>query len=311
MTSIGLVGTGYWAETIHAPVVASLKASGGHGIWGRDAAQRDRIATAHGLHAFASFEELLDSVDVVDFAIPPAAQVDMAVRSARAGKHLLLEKPVALNIPDARRIDTAVSEAGVAALVFLTRLFEPVRSEWLLEQARMNHTIGHVEWISATLAEGSPYAASAWRREGGALWDVGPHIVSQLVAVLGPVTEVSVTAHDPVGETRLSLRHQRGATSSVTMTMHADPADKAEVFEFAGPRGHSRSSSTPLDFPASFERALTTLVAQVEGRAEGAEACSTRANVVLTGVLCAIDALIRDGRLAVAIAVDETLLPGP
>jgi predicted dehydrogenase len=304
MTAVGLVGTGYWAATIHAPAIAGLAGTDAHGIWGRNTAERDRIAASHGLHAYGSFDELLASVDLVDFAVPPAAQVDMAVRAAEAGRHMLLEKPMALSVPDARRVDAAVSEAGVEALVFLTRLFEPVRSEWLREQARMGHTHGHVEWISATLAEGSPYAASAWRREGGALWDVGPHIVSQLEAVLGPVTAVSVTAHDPVGETRLLLRHQRGAVSTVTMTMHADPADKTETFEFSGPRRQARSPGTPLDFPASFRRALTTLVAQVEGQAPPNDAAhSTRASVVLTGVLCAIEALIRDGTLDALVPV--------
>ncbi len=311
MISIGLVGTGYWAETIHAPAIAALEGAGRRGIWGRNATERDRIAASLGLRAFSSFEELLASVDVVDFAVPPAAQVGMAVTAARAGKHLLLEKPMALSVPDAQRIDAAVSEAGVAAVVFLTRLFDEVRSEWLRAQARMGNTSGHVEWISAALAQGSPYARSAWRREGGALWDVGPHIVSQLVAVLGPVTRVSVTAHDPVGETHLSLQHERGATSTVNMTMHADPADKAETFEFSGSSGHARSPDTPLDFAASFDRALTTLIARMEGPAEGADAgYSTRANVGLTSVLCEIEALIGDGTLDVFVPVTEAI-PSP
>lgn len=308
MISVGLVGTGYWAETIHAPAIEALGGGDAHGIWGRNVAARERIANAHGLRAFASFAQLLDAVDLVDLAVAPAVQVDPAVLAAQAHKHLLMEKPMALSVPDAHRVDAAVSGAGVAALVFLTRLFEPVRSAWLRGQARMGHTSGHVEFISAALAEGSPYAASRWRHEGGALWDVGPHIVSQLVAVLGPVTAVSVTAHDPLGETALALRHQQGAVSTTRMTLHAEPADKTETLEFWGDRGRATSPSTPLDFPASFERALGTLLGEAnEGSRHTDAAYTVSANVELTRVLCAIEALIRARRFDTSVSIDEAL----
>jgi predicted dehydrogenase len=312
MISVGLVGSGYWAETIHAPAIAALGDAGTHGIWGRNKAASQRIATAHGLRAFASFEELLAAVELVDLAVPPAVQADLAVQAAQAGKHLLLEKPMALSVLDARRIEAAVSEAGVAAVVFLTRLFEPVRSAWLRDQAWMGHVGGHVEWISAALTEGSPYAASGWRLEGGALWDVGPHIVSQLVAVLGRTTAVSVTSHDPLGETSLSLQHEGGAVSTVRMTLHADPADKTEAFEFWGERGRAASPGTPLDFPASYERALATLMSQVHKGDRHADADYTvHANVELTKVLCAIEALIRASRFETFVPLDQALSPPP
>ena len=310
MISVGLVGTGFWAETIHAPAIQALENPGVHGIWGRNAIARDRIARAHGLRVFTNYEELLGAVDLVDLAVPPGVQVDLAVPAAMAGKHLLLEKPMALSVADARRINEAVSGTGVAALVFLTRLFEPVRSAWLRDQARLGHTDGQVEWLSAALSKGSPYAASAWRHAGGALWDVGPHIVSQLMAVLGPVAAVSVTAHDPLGETSLRLQHERGARSAVRMTLHADPADKTETFEFWGPGGRAVSSSDPLDFPASFERALATLVGQVEGGAFHSDAdYSVSANVQLTSVLCAIEALIGERHFDTFVPIDEELPP--
>lgn len=296
MTSVGLVGSGFWAETIHAPAIAALDGAAVRGIWGRNATARDRIAASLGLQAFDRFEELVTAVDIVDLAVPPATQVSMAVAAAGAGKHLLLEKPMALSVPEALQLEAAVTEAGVVALLFLTRLFEPVRSAWLRDQASAGHTRGHVEWISAALSAGSPYAASPWRREGGALWDVGPHIHSQLVAVLGPVTHVSVIDHDPVGMTRLSLVHEGGATSSVHMTVHADPADKAEVFEFSGPGGHARSPDTPLDFPASFRDALATLVQMVEDRSIAPDPATTvRAGVGQTAVLGAIETAIHEG----------------
>jgi len=50
-----------------------------------------------------------------------------------------------------------------------------------------------VEWISSAPILGSVYADSAWRHGAGALWDVLPHVLAQVVPVLGDVVDASVT----------------------------------------------------------------------------------------------------------------------
>ncbi len=64
----------------------------------------------------------------------------------------------------------------------------------------------------------SPFSASPWRREdNGALWDVGPHALSILVAGLGPVVEVH-GEHGRGDAFVLSARHERGGISSVVLS---------------------------------------------------------------------------------------------
>jgi hypothetical protein len=64
-------------------------------------------------------------------------QAPLAIRAAQAGKHLLLEKPVALSVADADKLAATVEEAGVASVVFFTWRFNTEIRAWLNdEQAR-------------------------------------------------------------------------------------------------------------------------------------------------------------------------------
>src|SRR6188472_319786 len=117
---VGLVGGGPWATMVHAPMLAASDAVELAGVWARRPEAADELAGAHGVTAFASFEALLDAVDAVAFAVPPAVQADLGVVAASAGKALLLEKPIAADLDGAQRLADACREAGVGTQVLLT-----------------------------------------------------------------------------------------------------------------------------------------------------------------------------------------------
>src|SRR4029077_14102272 len=75
-------------------------------------------ARQYGASVAGSFDELLERCDAIAFAVPPDVQAALAPRAAAAGKHLLLEKPLAFNLADAERLADAVDEAGVRTLLF-------------------------------------------------------------------------------------------------------------------------------------------------------------------------------------------------
>ena len=92
----GLVGTGYWARVAHARALAGTPGIEFTSVWGRNPAAARALASEFGVTAHADFDEFLAGVDGVEFAVPPDVQAELAVRAARAGRHLLLEKPLAL-----------------------------------------------------------------------------------------------------------------------------------------------------------------------------------------------------------------------
>jgi predicted dehydrogenase len=211
----GVLGTGFWARTVHAAALAEHPGAELVGIWGRDAARAAEVGAEFEVPGTSDLDALLEQVDAVAVAVPPDVQVDLAVRAAQAGRHLLLEKPVALSVAGADRVAEAVRAAGVASVVFFTDRFRPETATWLEQAGRTRVAGGSVVWLGSLA--GTPFDASAWRHEHGALWDVGPHALALLTPALGPVAEVQ--AGGGLGDTvHLVLHHRSGAASTVTVS---------------------------------------------------------------------------------------------
>jgi predicted dehydrogenase len=129
----GLVGTGYWARIAHAPALASTEGIELAAVWGRDPQAAASLAAEHGAAGYADIEALLAAVDGVAFAVPPDVQAPIATAAARAGKHLMLEKPIAIAEAEADELVAAVGEGQVASVVFFTLLFRADMRAWLAD----------------------------------------------------------------------------------------------------------------------------------------------------------------------------------
>lgn len=289
----GLAGTGHWARITHAPALAGLPGAELAAVWGRDPAAAAALAATCGAVSHTDFDAFLGQVDAVAFAVPPHVQAPLAVRAAQAGKHLLLEKPVALSAAAADELVAAVDEAQVASVVFFTWRFNPEIRAWLTdEQARggwsgEGWSGGAALWLGTALQDGNPFD-TPWRREKGALWDLGPHLVGMLWACLGPVTEVTAVAGKP-DVTHLVLRHQTGVTSTVTATLNAPEAAAGVTVFVWGEAGRSVMPAELVDPVAALRVAAAELMA---GAAEGrlTHPCDARFGRDITRVLAEAEA---------------------
>lgn len=223
----GLVGTGPWAGIAHGPGLLACPEAELVGIWGRDPAKAAALADEWGLAlgaAYPDVDALLADVDAVAFAVPPSIQAELALRAARAGKHLLLDKPIALDVAAADALEAAVAANGVASLVFFTDRFVDTSRDWFAQVRATGGWRGAwFRWLSTLQAPGNPFGGSAWRREQGALWDTGPHALSTLTGALGPVARITAVAGDGDLVT-LIVGHESGATSTVVLSQFAPPA---------------------------------------------------------------------------------------
>ena len=95
--TVGLAGAGHRATDVYAPALASCPGARFAGIWAPRAQATGPLAEKHGVTAYERFEQLLDHCDAVAFAVPPAAQPDLAGTAARRGKAVLLEVPIAVD----------------------------------------------------------------------------------------------------------------------------------------------------------------------------------------------------------------------
>ncbi len=230
----GLLGTGYWAREVHATALAGHSAAELVGVWGRDLAKAKAVGAEFEVPGFGDVDELLAQVDAVAIALPPHVQAPLAERAAAAGKHLLLEKPIALDVVSADRLVAAMRGAGVASVVFFTFRFQAQTSTWLTQAARTELAGGAGSWLSSIA--GSPFGASPWRQAHGALWDIGPHALSLFLPALGPV--VSVQAGAGLRDTvHLVLTHVSGVASTVTLSHTVAPMSTGIEFFVHGDAG--------------------------------------------------------------------------
>ncbi|MEU3528203.1 Gfo/Idh/MocA family oxidoreductase [Streptomyces sp. NPDC038707] len=258
---IGLLGTGPWARATYAPALAAHPGLHFAGVWGRRPEAATELAERYGVTAYADVDALLADVDAVAVALPPAVQAQLAVRAAGAGRHLLLDKPLAVSVAEGRAVVEAVERAGVASVVFFTARFQQEPDAWVEEQAAVpGWFTARAQWLGAVFTGDSPFAASPWRREKGALWDVGPHALSVLLPVLGDVRRVLAAARGPADTVHLVLEHAGGASSSLTLSLTAPPAAAGAEVELRGEAGVSVMPGSAQGAVAALSRAADALM---------------------------------------------------
>lgn len=225
------------------------------GVWGRDPAKAEALAAQYGAQPFADVDELIDAVEAVAFAVPPDVQAELAVRAGEAGRPLLLEKPLALTVAAADRVVQAVRAPTV---VLFTRRFDPAVGAWFRGEVDGHAWDGaSVALLSSIFEPGNPFGESEWRRERGALWDIGPHALALLLPTLGPVEQVAAV-RGRGDEVHLALRHATGAASSAMLSLTAS-AEITEV-QFWGNEGVARMPGG-VDVEAAYAAAIGALLA--------------------------------------------------
>ncbi|MGW1964383.1 Gfo/Idh/MocA family protein [Streptomyces sp. NPDC001935] len=212
---VGLVGAGPWARAVHARVLAAGPETVLTSVWARRPEAARETAVPYGAGVAASFEELLDGCEAVAFSVPPSVQAELAVRAAEAGKALLLEKPLALDLPAARRLVDAIDASGVVSQLVLTNRYHPAARRFLATARTLDVSGARSCGISGAFLGGD--FATPWRLEHGALLDLGPHLLDLLDAALGPIVRVR-GAGDPRRWLELTCEHESGTVSQASLS---------------------------------------------------------------------------------------------
>jgi predicted dehydrogenase len=288
----GLLGTGHWAREVHGAALAAHPEVEFAGVWGRNPAKAGSLAEAFGVHAFDEVDALLAEVDAVAFALPPDVQASLALQAARAGKHLLLDKPLALTVADADAVVAEVDARNLASVIFFTHRYQPVTIEALAKVIETGGWHGgYAISFGSIYGEGSPYSESVWRQEYGGLWDIGPHALSLLIPVLGAVTSVMAVS-GPRQTTHVTSTHASGAVSTMSLTLDAAPlASRAET-SLHGESGWITMPAFDGNAVRSLSRAITQLIEAVPA---GRHPLDVRFGRDVVAILAAAEASTRTG----------------
>ena len=186
----------------HGKAISAIPGARVVAVFSRDAAKARRRAEQLGARAYADYGEFLKDEDlaIVSICTPSGAHLEPAVAAARAGKHVMNEKPVEVTLERADAIIAACERAGVKlGVIFQSRFSE---AAGLLKRAidagrfgRLTLGDAYVKWHR----EQSYYDSGAWRGTkaldgGGALINQSIHAVDLLQWLMGPVGAVAAFA---------------------------------------------------------------------------------------------------------------------
>lgn len=164
-------------------------------VWGRNQRTNAEVAEEFGAIAAASLDELLAlDLDAVYIASPNYAHLEQTRQAAAAGKHVFCEKPLGMNVAEAKLMLKACQKAKVnLGTAFMMRYQSQHQAALRLVQ---EGKLGKPVYVRAQLSCWYPPIRGAWRQEpklggGGALMDLAGHCLDLLELFFGPVTSVS------------------------------------------------------------------------------------------------------------------------
>ncbi len=241
MLGWGVIGCGAVTEKKSGPAFARLP--GSRLVAGMKRSGAADWAVRHGaLRSYSDVQSLLDDPDInaVYVATPPESHAELAIRALEAGKLVYVEKPMARNSREARRMLDCAQETGQPLYVAYYRrrlpAFLQVR-DWLPR-------LGKIRFVLVELVRGS-MLADGWRvqEEGGYFADLGSHQLDLLDFLLGPIAEARGAAVNQAGLypaadlVTAEWRFESGALGSGVWCFTARPEERRDRVEIVGERG--------------------------------------------------------------------------
>jgi UDP-N-acetyl-2-amino-2-deoxyglucuronate dehydrogenase len=218
------------------------------------------LAGGRGIPAFRTIEELLAGVecDVVAICTPSGLHPAHGIAAARAGRHVVTEKPMAISLADADALVRACDEARVNLFVVKqNRLNPPVQ---LLRRAVDKGRFGRIYLANATVRWTRPqeyYDAARWRGtwefDGGAIMNQASHYVDLLQWLAGPVESVvaktaTLARRIETEDTGIAvLRFRSGALGVLEVTVLTYPRNFEGSVTVLGERGTVKIGGTAVN----------------------------------------------------------------
>ncbi len=234
---VGILGAGHMGRT-HAEVLARDGRVRITGVADGEEERARRLAGGLGAVAYGDLEALLrDGVDLVVVATPNRFHAEATLAALERGVAVLCEKPMAINLADARRVCEAAGRPGAFYVVAHNRRHAPVyrHVQGLLREGF------HPLMACFRMHEGD-YRTPPWVTDrsvsGGFLYENLVHFFDLMELLVAPVSEVCCLARGPLyadlNDFVISVAHTGGAITSLTATGHATWAPPAESAELIG-----------------------------------------------------------------------------
>ena len=256
---VGLVGCGRIAQN-HFDAIKRVEGLELSAVCDVDARRAQAAGDANGVPWFTSYEKLLaeSSSDAIVICTPSGMHPNQGILAARAGKHVISEKPMAITLSAADELVAACDEANVHLFVVKqNRLNPPVQA---LRRAIEKGRFGRIYLANSTVRWSRPqeyYDSADWRGtwefDGGAIMNQASHYVDLMYWLVGPVESVmaktaTLARHIEVEDTGVAiLKFRNGAIGVLEVTMLTFPKNLEGSITILGEKGTAKIGGTAVN----------------------------------------------------------------
>jgi len=201
-----VLGYGLACKVFHAPFISAVPGLELTAIVQRNG---DEAATDYPhVKVFRTIDEALDdpTIDLIVVATPNDTHFDLALRALQAGKHVVIDKPFASTSEQARELIAAAHRTGKILAPFHNRRYD---GDFLtVRKLRADATLGRIVTIESHFDRFRPIRRpNTWKeasgQANGMLFDLGPHLVDQALALYGPPAAITATVRSDRDETAI------------------------------------------------------------------------------------------------------------
>lgn len=224
-------------------------------------AERARAAADKtGAKAYGALEEMLrdPAIDLVAICTPSGLHPEQGIAAARAGKHVLTEKPMAVRWEDGLRLASECAKAGVELFVVKQNRLNPTVA--FLKHAIDQGRLGRIHTVSSNVFWTRPqeyYDQAPWRGtwalDGGAFMNQASHYVDMMTYLGGPLAEVAALTATQARKIEAEdsgaacFRYANGAVGTMTVTMLSYPKNIEGSVTVLGDQGSVRIGGVALN----------------------------------------------------------------
>lgn len=244
----------------------------------------ESAAREHGAQAFTDMAEMLEKVemDAVDICTPSGLHAQQGLMAIQAGKHVLVEKPIDIDIKKVDALIEAANRSGlVLACIFQNRISPEIRrAKQLIDEGKLGKLISgstYIKWWRGQEYYDSDAWRGTWELDGGVFSNQGIHAIDQLCWLCGPVKEVEYCYIETAMHTMEAedfavgvLAFENGARGVIEATTCCFPGMgmKTEIFGTNGSAAFEGSKVTQFRVQGEDIDLSSAQAEQTDGRAD-------------------------------------------
>lgn len=246
----GIIGCGVIGK-VHADQLVGVQGAKLVAVADVNPERAQAVANKYGVDWHSNYEEMLQraDIDVVNVCTPSGLHADMGITAAKAGKHVIVEKPMDISLAKADELIRTCRQNDVKlAVIFQRRWDKTTRiTKELIESGKLGNLVlgeAALNWYRSQEYYNSADWRGTWAMDGGgAFMNQAIHTVDQLQYLMGPVSSVfafsGTLAHEGIeveDTSSATLRFRSGAIGSLVATTVAYPGITSRI-ELCGTKG--------------------------------------------------------------------------